>query len=137
MIGAWEPEGTKVNVASLYDAVEHVRGSHEPGHERRLRLVVDLAGGADLLYMALMHHDDLIRELQRFLLVVRDEQAGDAEFTMELVEPLPKVLTHPRIERAERLVEQQHLGTRGERTGERHTLALTPGELVGVALGEM
>src|SRR5215210_3845085 len=38
------------------------------------------------------------------------------------------------VERAERLVEQQHTRLDGERAGQRHALALTAGELARVAL---
>ena len=91
-------------------AVQDVGRADEPGDERRGGIVVDLAGRAHLLHTALVHHDDLVRELQRFFLVVGDEQAGDAELAVQLVEPAAQVLAHLRVERAERLVEQQHLG---------------------------
>ena len=83
-----------------------------------------------------MHHDDLVRELERLLLVVGDEQTRDAELAVQLVEPAAKVLAHLRVERTERLVEQQHLGLRRERPRERDPLALPARELVRVALGE-
>ena len=41
-----------------------------------------------------------------------------------------------RVERAERLVEQQHLGLDRQRAGERHALALAARELRRVAVGE-
>ena len=41
-----------------------------------------------------------------------------------------------RVEGAERLVEQQHLGLRRQRAGERHALPLAAGELRRVAVGE-
>ena len=41
-----------------------------------------------------------------------------------------------RVERAERLVEQQHLRLHGERARERHALPLAARQLVGVAVGE-
>jgi hypothetical protein len=40
-------------------------------------------------------------------------------------------LTHLRVERAERLVEQQQLRLGGQRPRERHPLALAAGELGG------
>ena len=50
------------------------------------------------------------------------------------------LLAHPRaqrrVERGERLVEQQHLRAARERAGQRHPLLLAAGELVRQALGE-
>ena len=104
----------------------------KPGDERRGRVVVDLRRRAHLLDLALVHHDDLVGELQRLLLVVRDEEAGHAELAVELVEPAPEVLADPCVERAERLVEQQHLRLGAQRPRERDALPLATGQLVGV-----
>ena len=116
-------------------AVEHVRRPDEPGHERRPRLVVDLGGRADLLDPALVHHHDLVRQLQGLLLVVRHQQARHAELAVELVEPAAEVLADLGIEGPERLVEQEHLG-RGASARERDPLPLAAGQLVRVAAGE-
>ena len=47
-----------------------------------------------------------------------------------------QVLADLRVEGAERLVEQQHVRLDRERPGQRHPLALAPGELRRIALGE-
>ena len=47
-----------------------------------------------------------------------------------------QLLAHAGVERAERLVEQEHVRLDRERAGERHPLALAAGELRGIALGE-
>src|SRR5581483_9148199 len=44
-------------------------------------------------------------------------------------EPLPELLANLRVERAERLVEEEHLRLRGERAGQRDPLSLSAGEL--------
>ena len=116
--------------------LQHARRADEPRDERRGGLVVDLIGRADLLDAALVHDDDLVRELERLVLVVGDEQRRHAELAVQLVEPVPQVLAHPGVQRAERLVQQQHARTGRERAGERDALALPAGELVGVAVGE-
>ena len=51
-------------------------------------------------------------------------------------QPAPQVLADLGVERAERLVEQQHLRVDGERAGQRHPLALAAGELRRVAVLE-
>ena len=48
-----------------------------------------------------------------------------------------RLLAQLLVERAERLVEQQHLRPLGDGAGERHALPLAAGELVGLALGEL
>ena len=136
VVGAGHADDAEVHVTVHDLAVQDVGRAHEARHERRGRVVVDLVGRADLLDLALVHHDDLVRELQRLLLVVGDEEARDAELAVELVEPAAQVLADARVEGAERLVEQQDAGLGGERAGEGHALALPAGELVGVALGE-
>ena len=49
---------------------------------------------------------------------------------------MPQVGAHLGVERAERLVEQQHLRVDGERPGQRHPLPLAAGELRRVAVLE-
>ena len=98
--------------------------------------MVDLVGRALLLDPAVVHDDDAIGELERLLLVVRDEHAGHVQLVVEPAQPAAQVLAHLRVERAERLVEQQHPRLDRERAGERHALALAARELVGIAGGE-
>ena len=88
-----------------------------------------------LLDLALVQDDDLVGDLERLLLVVGDEQAGDVDLVVQPAEPAAQLVAHPGVERPERLVEQQHLGLDGERPGQRHALALAAGELRRVPLG--
>ena len=53
---------------------------------------------------------------------------------VQAAQPQPQLLAHGRVERAEGLVEQQHLRLYRERTGERHPLPLPARELGRVAL---
>jgi hypothetical protein len=54
---------------------------------------------------------------------------------MQTPQPRAQLRAHLRVERPERLVEQQHARLDRERAGERHALALAAGELRGVAVG--
>ena len=101
-----------------------------------LRALVQLARRARLLDPALVHHDDLLGDLHRLLLVVRDEDRRHVDLVVQAAQPLAQLAAHLRVERAERLVEQQHLRLHGERAGERHALQLAARELRGVALGQ-
>ena len=51
-------------------------------------------------------------------------------------QPAPQALPHLGVQRAKRLVEQQHLGFDRERPGQRHPLPLAAGELRRVAVGQ-
>ena len=68
--------------------------------------------------------------------MVGDVDEGDFEFAMQTHEFRLHAHTQMRVERAERLVQQQHLRLDDERTCERHALALTAGELVDRAIGQ-
>src|SRR5206468_9267333 len=75
-------------------------------------------------------------EFERLLLVVGDEQRGVARAVMHLAQPAAQVATHLCIERAERLVEQEHAWIDRQSARERHTLALAAGQLRRRALAE-
>ena len=94
----------------------------------------DLVGRADLLDAALVQDGDAVGELQRLVLVVGDEDGGVAGRVVELAQPAAQLLAHLGVERAERLVEQQHPRLDRERAGQRDALALAAGELAGIAV---
>ena len=80
------------------------------------------------------HHDDARAERDRFLDIVRDEEHG-----LRVAPPDPAQLVlqdapRLRIERAERLVHQQHLGLAGERLGDRDALLHAARELARIAV---
>ena len=84
----------------------------------------------------LVHDHDPVGDLQRLFLVVRDEHAGDVQFVVQAAQPATQLLAHLGVERAERLVEQQHARLDGERARQRNALALAAGELVRIAIAE-
>ena len=65
---------------------------------------------------------------------MRDEDGGVAGAVVDLAQPAAELAADLRVERAERLVEQQDARLDGERAGERHALPLAAGELTGKAL---
>ena len=120
----------------------HVVRAHEPvadlghraderHHELVGRAVVDVLRRRGLLHAALVDDHDLLGDLQRLLLIVRDEDRRHVHLVVEAAQPGAQLLAHAGVERAERLVEQQHVRLDGERAGERHALALAAGELDG------
>ncbi len=98
-------------------------------------LVEHLVRRADLLDAALVHHHHAVGQFQGLVLVVGHEDAGQVDLVVQAAEPLPQLLPHLGVERAERLVQQQHLRLDGQRPGQRHALPLPAGKLVRIAVG--
>ena len=122
-------------VIALHHAVNDVRLADEVGDELVDGVAVDLGRCTDLLDLARVHDHDLIGHGQRFLLVVGDEDEGDADLLLNVLELLLHLLAQLQVERAERLVEQQHARLVDERAGDGDALLLTAGELGHVAVG--
>ena len=108
----------------------------EAHHELGLRVLVEVVRLAGLLDSALVHDHDLPGDLHRLLLVVGDEDRRHVDLVVEAAQPLAELLADVRVQRAERLVQQQHLGLDGERASQRHPLALAARELRRVAVAE-
>ena len=100
-------------------------------NERIRRVVVDLFRRPDLLDLPLVHHHDPVRKLERLFLVMRDEDAGDMHLVMKLPQPPPQVAAHPRIQRAERFIQQQHPAARPPAPGASATRWRCPPESCG------
>ena len=93
-------------------------------------------GDAGLGEAAVDHDADRVAERQRLVLIVRDEHCGGAAALERVDHRAPGLLAQARVEGAERLVEQDDVGARRQRAGERHPLLLTARELVRVPAGE-
>ncbi len=127
----------QVEIVRAHPAVaDPVHGPDEAHHELRRGVLVELARAADLLDPAAVHHRHLVGNLHRLLLVVRDENRRHVHLLVQPAQPVAQLRAHAGVERAERLVQEQHLGLHRERAGERHPLALTARELRGVAVRE-
>ncbi len=77
-----------------------------------------------------MHHGDAVGHRERLALVVRDVAERDADGALHVLQLGLHVGAQLQVERAERLVEQQHLGAVDERAGERDALLLAARELL-------
>ena len=117
-------------------AAERRRFADERQHELVRGTLVEILRRADLLHAAVVHEHDVVGDLHRLLLVVRHEDRRHVHLVVQPAQPLAQLLPHARVERAERLVEQQHLRLDRERTRERHPLALPARELRGISLAE-
>ena len=58
------------------------------------------------------------------------------DLVVQAAQPDPQILANLGVQRAERLVEQQHLRIDRERARQRHPLPLAAGELLGVTVLE-
>ncbi|MNI61084.1 hypothetical protein D3C73_1163350 [compost metagenome] len=67
---------------------------------------------------------------------MRHEDRGNADTFNQLTQPGTQLLADLRINRRERLIQQQQLRLRRQRPGKCHSLSLPPGELMRIALLE-
>ena len=104
--------------------------------KRVRREAVDPRGLVLLLDLARVHHRDPVRQRERLGLVVRHIDERDADLLLQVDQLELHVLAKLRVERGERLVEQQHRRVRDERPRDRDALLLPAGELVRIALAE-
>ena len=113
----------------LAAAVQEVGDAEEAGDERGARPLVQLGRRAELLDLAAVHHRDRVRHRHRLLLIVRDVDERDPHVVLDALQLELHLLAELEVERAERLVEQQHLRRVHERPRERDALLLAAGEL--------
>ena len=134
--------------AAFHSAMDHVRAfvddlrlddiglPDECGHEPRCGLVIDLVDGPDLFDPAATHDRDAIAHRESLLLVMGDEDEGDPEALLELLELEAHLGPEFCVQRTQRLVEQEDLGFTDDGTCQRDTLPLAAGELRRFAIGE-
>ena len=121
-------------VVLQHHAGDDVALADEVRHEGVLRLVVDALGVADLLDAAAVHHGHRVRHGQGLLLVVGDVDEGDAQLLLHALELHLHLLAQLQIQRAQRLVQQQHLRLVHQRAGDGDALLLAAGQLIDGAL---
>ena len=109
--------------------IRDIGAADEARHEGGGRLQIQLARRGQLLDAPLVEHRDAIRHGQGLALVVGHVDEGDAELLLQALELDLHFLAQLQVERAQRLIEQQHLGMIDERARQRHALALPAGEL--------
>ena len=83
---------------------------------------------------AAFHHGDAVGELLHHRHFVGDEQDGEIEFGVDLLQQRQDLRGGLRIERRGRLVRQQHLRLGGQRTGDADALLLAAGQFRGIAV---
>ena len=86
---------------------------------------------------AFVDDDDAVGDFKSFLLVMGDEEAGEAGGIVKAAQPMAQFLAHLGIEGPEGFVEQENFRLDSQGTSESHALALSAGELAGKASGEL
>ena len=81
------------------------------------------SGIADLLDLALRHHREAVAHHERFFLVVRDVDERDADLALDAHQLELHLLAELEVERAERLVEQEHRRARSRARGRARRVA--------------
>ena len=84
--------------------------------------------------MAQQNH--AIGDGQRLVLVVGNEDEGDADFALQQLELALHLQAQIGVERGERFIEQQQTGPVDQRPGQRHALLLPSADLPGKVPGE-
>src|SRR5581483_4080242 len=103
-----EPDPLRPDREPAAVPLEHVRDADEPRDELVRRPLVDLRGRPDLLDPAPVEHGDPVAHRQRLLLVVGDVDERDPDLLLDPLELDLHLLPELEVERAERLVEEQH-----------------------------
>ena len=82
-----------------------------------------------------VHHRDPVGDVADHRQVVGDEDVGDAELLLQIVEQVEHLRLHREVERGHRLVADDDVGVQRQRAGDADALALTAGELLRVLVG--
>ena len=122
------------HVAIAVGAEQQIGAAQELGHEPRAGALVERARLADLLQPASVHDADAVGHAEGFFLVVRDEHRRDTDGSLNLANGAPQLLANFRVERTERLVEQQHARLVRERARECDALLLAARQLARQAM---
>ena len=115
--------------------VQQVGDAEEVRDELGDRFLVDLLRGPELHDPAAVHDGEPVRHLEGLLLVVGDEDEGDADLLLQRGQLGSQRVPQLRVERAQRLVQQQHRRLEDQRPRQGDALLLPAGHLVGAAAG--
>ena len=77
---------------------------------RLARIAVDVVGIRDLDDLALVHHHHLVGDVLHDGQVVRDEDVGEPELGLQVLQQVQHLRLHGHVERRHRLVADQDVG---------------------------
>jgi hypothetical protein len=108
-LAARHRRGAEAHAAGRPVAEQQVGRAQERGDEARGRARVEVIGLAALEQAALVHDADAVGEREGFLLVMRDQDRRHVQLALDLADGPSQFLADLGVQRAERLVHQQHL----------------------------
>ncbi len=79
------------------------------------------------------HHGDAVGHVVDHRQIVRDEQIGEAELVLQVLEQVEDLRLHRYVERRDRLVADQQVGIERQRPGDADALALAARKAVRIA----
>src|SRR4051812_2845809 len=103
-------------------AMEDVDAANEIHDERTGGMLEYFAGADNLLNLALLHDQHLVRYLKGLFLVVGDEYAGDVQIVMDSAQPNTQLLPDPGVQGTEGLIEKEQPRLRRQGTRQGNTL---------------
>src|SRR5712691_187106 len=109
--------------------LEKVRLADEVRDELIRRTLVQVFGRPELHDSTLAHDRDPVRHGERFFLVVRDVDHGEAELPLDVLDLELHLIAELLVERAEWLVHEEDRRPVHERARKRHALLLAPAQL--------
>ena len=136
-VGGFDGRGQVAGEQDLLAAVLDHRVGHRHGGQQRpgvgvQRLGVEVVGGGLLDHAAEVHHADPVADVPHHGQVVGDDEVGEVELLLQLVEQVDHLGLHRHVEGRHRLVGDDQLGLDRQRPGDADALALAAGELVRV-----
>ena len=114
--------------------VENIALADEVRHKGVLRLVINALGVANLLDAAIVHHHNRIRHGERLFLIVRDIYKGNTQFLLHSLELQLHFAAQLEIQRAQRLVQKEHLRLVDQSARNGDALLLPAGKRIHAAL---
>ena len=98
------------------------------------RLLVEFRAGRQLHQLAEIHDRHAGRDVADHAEVMRDEQVGQLQVLLQLLQQVDDLGLDGDVERRDRLVADDEVGRGGERAGDADPLPLAAGELVRIAV---
>ena len=128
--GNAQPAADERTSIAVVPALDEIHGADEVGHEQPLRPAIEDPWCVHLLHDALVHHGDPVGERQCLFLIVRDKDRRDADLALQRLQFFPHPHAQPRVEVAERFVQEQDLRLQDQRPRHGDALLLAAGQLV-------
>ena len=92
--------------------IDDNRSSDKLSYKRRLRLAVYVQRCADLFDTAVVGDDDFIGHFDGFILVVGDEDAGNADAVNRILQPVAQFLADLGVNSGKGFIQEKDLGIR-------------------------